>query len=310
MNNKSTQPGFIPSTFASPDPSAVLSSATESAFARTSARTLVAIPVYNEEKYVERVLSRVLSAHPNVLVIDDGSSDRTASLLSSFAVDGIRHAKNAGYGQSLNDAFAYAMARDYEWIITIDCDEQHEPAAIPAFIERASRGDADIISGSRYLLPPSGDSAPADRRAINASVTAELNQRLSTRLGTTLTDSFCGFKAHRVSSLRSLRITDKGYAFPMQLWVQAAAYGLRVCELPVKLIYNDTTRTFGGLLDDAQVRLKHYRQVMHQQIRQLSHLLPNKAAHGLIDAVVSSGGVVTPSISRPNVMCRCEIPGA
>lgn len=268
-------------------------------------RTLVAIPVYNEAKYVDRVLSRVLSFHPHVLVIDDGSSDGTAEMVKRFPVDRIHHARNMGYGQSLSDAFAFSLAHRFDWLITMDCDEQHEPAAIPSFIERARKDDADIISGTRYLLPPtgaSGERPPPDRRAINSTITAELNTRLSGRLGTLLTDSFCGFKAHRVSTLRSLHITETGYAFPMQLWVQAAARGLAVRELPVKLIYNDLTRTFGGALDDAQVRLAHYRSVMHQQIREVAGLLPARASKGLLDAPAQ---MQTMQVLTADDLCRC-----
>jgi dolichol-phosphate mannosyltransferase len=112
-------------------------------------------------------------------------------------------------------------------------------------------------------------------------MTAEINARLSDGLGTLLTDSFCGFKAHRVESLRRLRPTVRGYAFPMQFWVQAAAAGLRVRELPVRLIYNDPTRTFGGRLDDAEARLRHYRRVLHREVRRLCDRLPESAGRGV-----------------------------
>ncbi len=247
-------------------------------------RTLVAIPVFNEERYVRAVLSRVLSIHPDVLVIDDGSSDNTPHVLPDFPVDVIRHARNRGYGKSMIDAFRFAVAEKFDWLITMDCDEQHEPAAIPAFIEEAAKGGADIISGSRYLLPAAGDDRPpADRRAINATITAEINSRLAGSLGAILTDSFCGFKAYRVSSLRPLRPTVPGYAFPMQFWVQAAAAGLRVREMPVRRIYNDLTRTFGGTLDDAQERLRHYRRILHRELRRKSHLLPSQALRGICE---------------------------
>ena len=62
-------------------------------------------------------------------------------------------------------------------------------------------------------------------------------------------DSFCGFKAHRVSAMRRLRLTEPGYAFPLQLWPQVAVAKLRVTEIPVRLIYNDPNRHFGGSLD-------------------------------------------------------------
>ena len=81
---------------------------------------------------------------------------------------------------------------------------------------------------------------------------------LNDRLGLGITDGFCGFKAYRVQSLRDFSITVPGYAMPMQFWVQAWRAGLRISELPVRLIYNDPTRHFGGLLDDPSSRIQHY----------------------------------------------------
>ncbi len=247
-------------------------------------RTLVAIPVYNEARYVRGVLGRVLSFSPDVLVVDDGSTDATPRLLPEFPVEIIRHAKNRGYGKSLRDAFRYAIAEDFDWLVTMDCDEQHEPAAIPAFLEEAARDRADVISGSRYLTVATGDdAAPPDRRMINATITDEINARLFLPPRTPITDAFCGFKAYRVDSLRRLRPTVSGYAFPMQFWAQAVAAGLRVCELPVRRIYNDPSRTFGGHLDDAAIRLAHYRHILHREIRRLAASLPVEAVRGLVD---------------------------
>jgi dolichol-phosphate mannosyltransferase len=192
----------------------------------------------------------------DILVVDDGSTDRTPELL--HRVDGvrsIRHARNLGYGRSLIDAFDYALARGYEWLITMDCDEQHEPAAIPGFLGAIVEDGADIISGSRYLRRFEGDDAPpADRRAINQRITRMLNQRF----GWNLTDAFCGFKAYRVPPLAGMRITESGYAMPLQFWVQAAWLGLRIRELPVRLVYNDPRRQFGGGLDNPELRYRHY----------------------------------------------------
>lgn len=247
-------------------------------------RTLVAIPVYNEAKYVRAVLGRVLSHATDVLVVDDGSTDATPRLLPEFPVEIIRHAKNRGYGKSLRDAFRYAIAEDFDWLVTMDCDEQHEPAAIPFFLDEAARDHADVISGSRYLSVAAGDdAAPADRRMINATITDEINARLLPSPAAPITDAFCGFKAYRVDSLRRLRPTVSGYAFPMQFWVQAVAAGLRVCELPVRRIYNDPSRTFGGHLDDAAIRLAHYRHILHREIRRLASSLPAPAIRGLVN---------------------------
>ncbi len=240
-------------------------------------KTLIAIPVYNEERFVRRVLGRVLTVHPDVLVIDDGSTDATPTIVREFPVRTIRREGNEGYGQAMQDAFAYSRSHGFDWLITMDCDEQHEPASIPDFLDRARRDDLDVISGSRYLCAQPADSPPEDRRAINRAITREINERL----GLDLTDAFCGFKAYRVSSLRGLHLSEKGYAFPMQFWVQAVACGLRIGEIPVRLIYNDLSRSFGGPLDDPRVRLAHYRRVLHCELERCADRLPSSALAGV-----------------------------
>lgn len=228
-------------------------------------RTLVAVPVYNEERYLPRVISAVRRYAEHLLVVDDGSTDGTSAALRRMPdIAVIRHPENRGYGQSLIDAFAFATRRGFDWVITLDCDEQHEPALIPEFIAAAQRGDADIVSGSRYLREtPGDDQPPAERREINRIVTQLLADVLQLRL----TDSFCGFKAHRVPAMRRLRLDEPGYAFPLQFWVQAVRSGLRIRELAVPRIYRDRSRTFGGTLDDPAARLQHYLEVFVRELR-------------------------------------------
>jgi glycosyltransferase involved in cell wall biosynthesis len=226
---------------------------------------LIAIPVHNEEKYLLDVLRQVRQYHDHILVVDDGSTDRTPELLATVqGVNVLRHEVNQGYGGSLIDAFGWADERGYDWVITMDCDRQHEPQRIPDFIREIRTDQWDIISGSRYLAPDRGDDLPPqDRRSINATITCIINDLFET----TLTDSFCGFKAHRVGPTVGLRLTEKGYAFPMQLWPRAIAAGLRITETPVRLIYNDPSRHFGGGLDDPGDRMTHYLEVLGEEVK-------------------------------------------
>ena len=220
-----------------------------------SSRCLTALPVFNEVRHVNRVLDEVLRYCPEVLVVDDGSTDGTADLLRARGdVHLVTHPENRGYGAALLSAFDYARQHGFEKLVTIDCDGQHEPQRIPLFFD-ACKDDVDIVSGSRYLQVFPGDTPPPEqRRRINEQVTAEINRRL----GLNLTDAFCGFKCYRVSSLARLNITEAGYAMPLELWVQAAAARLKIIELPVPLIYLDEKRSFGGVLDDPQTRIEYY----------------------------------------------------
>ncbi len=235
---------------------------------------LVAIPVFNEEQYLDRVLKEAKRFSRDILVVDDGSTDRTPELLRLHGdLSVITHRENRGYGKSLADAFAFARRKGYDWLITMDCDEQHEPSCIPYFLAAADQDRADVISGTRYPMGHDAEApAPADRRKINRRITAMLNRRL----GLSITDAFCGFKAYRVSALEHLDITVPGYAMPMQFWVQAARAGLRVRELAVRLIYKDPTRHFGGFLDDPAARLKHYLEVFEAELASPSVSVPQR----------------------------------
>jgi dolichol-phosphate mannosyltransferase len=245
-------------------------------------RILLAIPVYNEERYVSRVLSEVAPyVGPyvdRVLVVDDGSTDRTPMELAQHRVEVIRHAENRGYGRSMMDMFRWAVVDRFDWLITMDCDEQHEPASIPAFVRAIASDDADVVSGSRYLRSTAlDDMPPGDRRHINRLITEELNARL----GTSLTDAFCGFKAYRTLATDRLALDVDGYDFPMQFWPQAVAHGLVIREIPVRLIYNDPNRTFGGPLNDPERRLAAYRRTLERELVRLRESLPDEATADL-----------------------------
>ena len=221
-------------------------------------RTLTAIPVYNESKHVAGVLAAVRKYARDILVVDDGSTDATPRLLDAEpGIFRVSHPTNRGYGAAVASAFRYAVDHDYDVLVTMDCDGQHEPARIPVLLEAIH--DADIVSGSRYLRDFRQDTpAPTDRRFINAAITREINARY----GFDLTDMFCGFKAYRVPALAKLNITERGWGMPLQLWVQAARLGLRVKEIGVPRLYLDPTRAFGGMLNDPDQRLAYYRGVL------------------------------------------------
>ena len=238
-------------------------------------RYLTALPVYNEARHVPEVLAEVRRYSQDVLVVNDGSSDDTPNVLAREpGVIVVTHPQNLGYGAALRTAFEFAIKNAYDVLVTIDCDGQHQPRLIPelaAAVFPPGEPPVDIVSGSRYLKTFDGNSRPPEeRRKINAEITQLVNDRL----GLDLTDAFCGFKAYRVEALKRLKITDTGYAMPLQLWVQAAALGLRIVEFAVPLVYLDEKRSFGGSLDDGRRRMAHYQSVLDREIEAVGFSRP------------------------------------
>src|SRR5438105_33399 len=138
---------------------------------------LTAIPVYNEERHLAAVLEEVRRFARHILVVNDGSTDRTAELLGAETdLCIVTPRQNRGYGAALMSAFAFALDHRVDVLLTMDCDGQHEPARIPLLLETIH--DADIVSGSRYLRDFRQNTlAPSDRRWINEQITRELHKR-------------------------------------------------------------------------------------------------------------------------------------
>ena len=226
-------------------------------------KKLVIVPVYNEEPYIRGVLENVRAAYDGaILAVNDGSTDRSEELITRFGkIKSINHKQNLGYGRSLINGFAYAIENGYDQLVTIDCDEQHEPRHIPELFEQI--GDLDVLSGSRYLSDElKGDAPPPDRYRINMEITQRINETTSYDL----TDSFCGLKGYRVKALEQLSLSEDGYAFPIQFWIQACRLGLTVGEFPVERIYKNLERTFGEDLDNPELRLAYYMSVLEREL--------------------------------------------
>lgn len=224
---------------------------------------VIVLPVYNEAPTVIDVLDAVRAVFGGpVVVVDDGSTDGTSALVSVRRdIELVTHAQNVGYGASLIDGFAVALQMGAGAVVTMDCDGQHEPAHIPEFM--AALEECAICSGSRYL-PDSqavGD-APQERQDVNRTVTEAINRVT----GWSLTDAFCGFKSYRAEALARLRLTEPGYAMPLELWARAYLGGLCVIEHPVERIYFEGDRSFGQDLDDPERRLAYYMHVWERAL--------------------------------------------
>lgn len=225
---------------------------------------LVLIPAYNEEATVDAVVQSVRSVLPGVdiVVVNDRSSDGTARVAEGAGARVVHTRRRHGYGAALMYGFQFAAAEGYEFTATIDADGQHDPRHLTRLFERART--CDVVSGSRYhALSTAGEGVPPpDRVRLNREFTDLIN----CITGWSLTDAFCGLKCYRAASLSRLSLSEAGYGFPLQFWMQAWHAGLTVVEEPVERIYRSVKREFGGGLDDAERRRAYYRSIIRREV--------------------------------------------
>jgi glycosyltransferase involved in cell wall biosynthesis len=115
-------------------------------------KNLVIIPALNEERFIGPVLSAIskVNGSIDILVVNDGSKDKTADIAEEMGAMVIDHTYNLGYGAALQTGFRFAVTKGYDYVITLDADGQHDPGSIPELFSSLSATGADVIIGSRF----------------------------------------------------------------------------------------------------------------------------------------------------------------
>ena len=227
---------------------------------------LLAIPVYNEAATLKSLFARIRQHYAGpILFVNDGSTDESENILKSCMDSNsqlVNENVNLGYGNALSICFSCALKEKYEYLITMDADLQHDPDDLILFFTNLTK--ADILSGSRYLMPRTSAQAwhPHDRKTINEKITKEIVQFT----GYSITDAFCGFKCYSRKALHAFSLSEQGYGLPLQLWIQAAAHQLTVEEIPVKKIYYNHRRSFPEKVRDPEQRLLYYQNIIRKEL--------------------------------------------
>lgn len=167
---------------------------------KPNTKSLVVIPAYNECKKISLVISGVRKAKDNmdILVIDDGSADKTAHHAKAAGAKVVRLSSNMGYGTALQTGFKYAYEREYDFLVQLDGDGQHDPAYIPDMLQMVISGEADLVLGSRFLNKTAPDGYPMLRYKTDKArkLGILLFSFLTTKLiGSKVTDPTSGYQA-------------------------------------------------------------------------------------------------------------------
>ncbi|MBX0287203.1 glycosyltransferase family 2 protein [Haloarcula salinisoli] len=191
-------------------------------------RTVAVIPAYNESETIGPVIEETGEYVDQVVVVDDGSSDDTAAIARDHGAVVVEHVFNTGVGGAVRTGYQYAIKHDYDWVVQVDADGQHDPAKIPELLDVATDGH-DMVIASRYLNESYQD------YSATRNVGIQFFTRLVNALGDIeITDVTSGFRVYRVSMLESiLHRGDKHWAIEQTL--EAAKGGYSITEVSTKM---------------------------------------------------------------------------
>jgi glycosyltransferase involved in cell wall biosynthesis len=193
----------------------------------------IVIPGFNEGRVIANTVASVGTWLPNIVVVDDGSSDNTAEEAVRAGAHLVRHAINLGQGAALETGIRYALLRQAQSIVTFDADGQHQPGDIDVILNIAREKGADVVLGSRFL--GGAINMPHSRRMLLKLATAYT--RFTT--GLNLTDAHNGLRLFTRKAAEQLRIRQNRMAHASEMVGWLGSSGLRIVEAPVNIVYTD-----------------------------------------------------------------------
>ena len=197
-------------------------------------KIIVNIPAYNEEKTIGNVVRDVINnGYRNVVVIDDGSTDRTAEIARKSGAIVISHKKNLGLGNGFKTGVNYALMSNADIFVNIDADGQFCPEEIGKLIEPILNNEADMVTGSRFLNESFVTNMPLIKRVGNKFFTNVVSRITSKRF----TDTQCGFRAYSRDALKKLNLMG-GFTYTQEVFIDLAVKGMRIKEVPIKVNYH------------------------------------------------------------------------
>ncbi len=196
---------------------------------------VAAIPAYDEEMTIAKVILQTQKYADEVIVCDDGSSDMTAEIAKKLGAEVIRHECNMGYGAALQSLFKRAMKLNADVLVTLDADGQHDPREIPTVVKPIIRRTADVVIGSRFVDANGTSEMPAYRQ-LGAKLIAKL---VNGRSKKHVSDAQSGFRAYNRKALKCLSLVEVGMGASVEILFEANTHNLKICEVPASCTYDD-----------------------------------------------------------------------
>jgi glycosyltransferase involved in cell wall biosynthesis len=200
------------------------------------------IPAYFEEKHIGDVVRRTLLQLANVVVVDDGSSDRTAELARAAGADVIIHELNRGKGESIKSGFRYWMEHGATYVMVLDADGQHRPEEIERFLAAAASGIGELLVGTRMN---DVSEMPLVRRMVNRY----MSRKISRACGQDIPDTQCGFRMVHRSIIPNLLGGTERFDYETEMLILASRAGCRIASVPISTVYSDEVSSIHPVRD-------------------------------------------------------------
>lgn len=197
----------------------------------TEARVVVAIPAYNEDRFIGSLVLKLRARGREVIVVDDGSDDATAEVAEAAGATVLRHPHNRGKVAAVKTIFEHARTSSTDALVLLDGDSQHDPAEVEVLVEPILKGEADMVVGSRFAGVRSV--IPRWRVAGQHALTMATNVGSGLRL----TDTESGYRAFSRRALDEMRFRGRGFALEAATQFQAKVHGWKVVEVPISVHY-------------------------------------------------------------------------
>ena len=194
--------------------------------------TIAAMPAFNEEKYIAKIIIGCRKYVDKVVVVDDGSSDATAEIAEALGAIVIKHPENMGYGGALQTIFKTAREMNADAMLIIDSDGQHDPREIPKLLEPLNNG-TDLVIGSRFING-NGQSVPAYRKAGMKVLDIATN----IAGGINISDSQSGFRAYGRKAIEKISIKDNDMPAGSEILMQIKDHDLKFKEVGIHCNYD------------------------------------------------------------------------
>ncbi len=208
-------------------------------------RIAAAIPAFNEEKYIGTIVLKTAQHVDETIVVDDGSTDRTAEIARLAGATVIQHGRNKGYGASIQSLLAEARKKKYDILVLIDADSQHDPDEIPDLIQPINEG-FDLVIGSRN---EQNENIPRYRRA-GQKIIGYFSRILS---GENLSDSESGFRVFSRKAIEQLDLKENGMAASAETIALATEKNLKITERPISIRYTEDGSTLHPVVHGFEV---------------------------------------------------------